>query len=486
MADAFLGIDLGTTSVKAALIDSNGRALATFSESYTTVRPAAEHVEQDPMDWVSLIETALKSLADAGAAHTVRAAALTSQVNTHVFVGEAGAPLHPAIVWQDTRAKAEAGELDAQLSPEEKIALFGGPVPIDASHVLARMLWVKRHKPEIWEQTARVLLPKDFALAHLVGHVVTDALSSIRMVGPGGSYIPEVMDLVPGAADRMAPMSPISKIIGEIRDGPFRGVPMVTGSMDGWVGLIGGGAVLDHHPVYLGGTSEILGLSSRADTHEPGVVVFAESEGVRIHAGPTQSGGASQAWFCRLAAVTPENMAELAEAASERTPLFLPQLAGERAPLWDADLRGAFLGVDFGMSMPEFARAVFEGVAFSARHVLEALEVSADTRSDTLYCGGGGFRSDIWGQIRANVLGKRLKRLEVNEPGIVGSVCLAALAAGYGDTLAEVHGLLARYDRVWEPDAKAAARYDELFDIYKDAIGANRAIGARWNAARSG
>lgn len=479
MADSFLGIDLGTTSVKAAVLDQAGRCIASFSESHPMARPGAGLAEQDPAHWMDLIDRCLTSFAAQGVGPRISQGALTSQVNTHIFVDRFGDPLLPAIVWQDTRATLEAAELDARLSEAEKIEILGAPIPIDASHPLARMLWVQRHHPDIWEKTTHVLLPKDFAFLKLTGNIVTDPLSNIGLVGEELRYADRILDLVPGAAERMAPLAGLTETIGTTGTSTaLPGVPMANATMDGWVGLMGAGATTDGECVYLSGTSEILGIASHTVTNQPGIIVFAEAEGIRIHTGPTQSGAASQSWFCDVAHLDIEEMSNLVASTPRRapTPLFLPQLAGERAPLWNPDLRGAFLALDAGMTTADFARGVYEGVAFSARHVLDALSPSADVYGDTLRCGGGGFRSDAWAQIRADILGKRLMRLGVNEPGIVGAVCIAAVAHGSHATLAEAHGSFARYDREWEPDPKNRDLYDALFEIYKDAIDTNAQI----------
>ena len=305
---------------------------------------------------------------------------------------------------------------------------------------------------------------------------MTDPLSNVGLVGQDLRYVDRILELVPGAADRMAPLAGLTEVIGQTgASTPIPGIRMAAATMDGWVGLLGAGAALDGDCVYVSGTSEILGIASHTVANEPGIIVFAEAEGIRLHVGPTQSGGASQTWFCDIANIDVDTMSRLVADTPRRnpTPLFLPQLAGERAPLWNPDLRGAFLALDAGMTAADFARAVFEGVAFSARHLLAALEASASVSGDTLKCGGGGFRSEAWTQIRADILGKRLMRLEVNEPGIVGAVCLAAVAQGSHATLAEAQAAFARYDRVWEPNRKADELYDALFDVYKDAIAAH-------------
>jgi xylulokinase len=481
MTDRYLGIDLGSTSVKAGVFDGGGRCLARFSESYPTQRPAGGRAEQDPDDWMRLIARALHGFAKVGA---VGFGCLTSQVNTHVFVDRAGRALAPAILWQDVRAAAEAAELDAALSPADKIRYLGGPIPVDASHPMARMLWMARHRPEVWEQTAHVLLPKDYCLLHLTGSLASDPLSNIGLVGPDLSYVPQILDLVDGAAGRMAPLVAITDVVGTVKDGfGLAGLRMVAGTMDGWVGLYGGGAGQPGEMVYLSGTSEILGVASGKVTGEPGIIVFPEVQGLRIHAGPTQSGGASQLWYCDVAGLTVEGLTALVAATPRRTPtpLFLPHLAGERAPLWNPDLRGAFLGLDSGMTRVDMARAVLEGVALSARHLLGALSASSGVVAETILCGGGGFRSEPWGQIRADVLNRRLTRLAVNEPGLVGAVALAAFGAGAHDSLPEAQSAFARYDKLWEPDPARRGMYDDLFGIYLYAITANEAIGRRIN-----
>ncbi|MBO6540247.1 MAG: hypothetical protein JJ969_12720 [Rhizobiaceae bacterium] len=482
MTDLVLGIDLGSTSVKAAVLDRAGNCLSRFAEAYPTVRPSADRAEQDPALWMRLIGAALAQFAHDSFRGRIGVGGLCSQVNTHVFVDRTGEPLIPAILWQDTRAGAEAAELDARISVEDKIAWLGAPIPIDASHPLARMLWVSRHRPDIWERTAHVLLPKDYCLLKLTGELVTDPVSNVGIVGTDHNYVGPILDLVPGAAERLAPLNKLSGIVGEI-SGSFGlpGVPMITGTMDGWVGLFGTGASTNGRTVYVSGTSEVLGISSEEVTGEPGIIVFSKAEGLRLHAGPTQSGGASQGWFCELTGMKAAEMAELVAGTPRRnpTPLFLPQLAGERSPLWNAGLRGAFVGIDSSMAMPDFARAVYEGVAFSARHVLGALEASANVVNDPISCGGGGFIPDIWGQIRADVLGRRLQRLAVNEPGIVGAASLAAFAAGGYTSLEEAHACFAQHDQVWEPDLQKRGLYDDLFGLYKEAIAVNEAIGKR-------
>lgn len=483
MADgALIGIDVGTTAVKAAVVGADGTMLARFAEGYPTSRSGPGRVEQDPEDWVRLVEAALERFDR----HRVAAIGLCSQVNTHVFVDAGGRALAPAIQWQDGRAAPEAAELDACVTAEQKARWWGAPMPIDASHALARMLWMMRHRPEVWAATRWVMLPKDYCLLRLTGEATTDPISNIGLVDRDLRYIPEALALVGGASERVAPLVPAVEIAGRIGRGPHRGVPVVSGTMDAWAGLVGIGGAADGSAMYLSGTSEILGVSSRRVVPTAGAIVFPECGGVRVHAAPTQSGGDAKLWFCGLAGMTPERMAEMVAGTprDHTTPLFLPQLEGERAPLWDASLRAAFLGVGRSTTLAHMARAIYEGVAFAARDAFETARASGGLAdADVVLCGGGGFRSDPWTQIRADVLDVPLQRIAMGEPGVLGAAMFAAIAAGRFGTIAEASEGLSRHDRVFEPDPVAAGRYDELFAVYRDAVETNAAIGRRLAAA---
>lgn len=487
VGDLVLGIDVGTTAVKLAVIGPDGSLLHAFSRPYPITRPGPDRAEQDPRDWTGLIDEGIAGLVAAGLGPRIAAIGVTSQVNTHVFLDRVGQPLMPAIVWQDGRSADVARALEARAPAADRIRWFGAPIPIDASHPLARMDWVRQNRPEVWAQTAHVVLPKDYCLWHLTGVLATDAVSNIGIANEAGP-VAEALALVPGAAERMAPVAGAAQVVGRVRPGlPLAGVPVVCATMDGWCAVFGGAGGDPGAGVHVSGTSEILGIVSPRVVPTPGVVVFSELEGLRLHAGPTQAGGAALAWFCGWAGLSPEAAGDLVAATPRRaaTPLFLPQLQGERAPLWDAGLRGAFLGLDQSAGMADMARAVMEGVGFSARMVLEALEASAAARPDRLTCGGGGFRSPVWRQIKADIMGRPMVPLKVNEPGILGAAALAAKGAGLFPDLASAHRALVARGEPILPDPGRAAIYDNLFGLYAEAIAATTSLSHRL-AARAG
>ena len=479
-AQKLIGLDIGTTSVKAAVIDTNGAIHARFSESYPSSRTGTHLVEQNPDDWLGLLNKALNSFID----HEVVGIGICSQVNTHVFLGVDERPLFPAITWQDIRAKNEAQDLNSQVSDEEKIKWWGSPMPIDASHALSRMSWMKKMHREIWNKTRKVMLPKDYCILKLTGTASTDPLSNIGLVDNKFNYISELFDLVPGARQLMSPIIGVSDIAGYVSDGPFSGTPVISGTMDAWSGILGAGGAERNSSVYLSGTSEIMGISSSKIIPTPGAIVFPEVEEIRLHAAPTQHGGDAKLWFSSVFDLEMNQIAEMVskKQRSNATPLFLPQLNGERSPHWDPTLRGAFLGVSRQTERVDFARAVYEGVAFAAKQAFEVTKKSSDVSSDLVYCGGGGFRSNEWNQIRSNVLGLPLKIINSTEPGVTGAVIIAAKGVGIFPDLEKASKQLVQFDEQCDPDPRHTEQLLKIFEIYSDAISQTAEIGRRLNS----
>jgi xylulokinase len=475
-----IGFDIGSTSVKAALFDMNGAVLDHWSRPYPTERPSAGMVEQNPQHWLDGIRDAIDGLMVGRNPADIRAVGLCSQVNTDVFVDRSGRPLAPAITWQDIRAGEEAARLDAIIDPAEKRTWWGAEQPIGASHVLAKMMWFARHHPALWAQTHQVLSTRDFCLLHLTGQAASDPISSFGQVGLDHRYINALIDRVPGAAGKLPPLRHFTEIAGEMALGSSgRRVPVVTGTMDAWGNLFGCGVFRPGQGMYVSGTSEILALAGAERIGAPGIVTFATIEGLVVNAGPTQSGADSLRWWAATAGVDPSEVPELAARANrdDHPILFLPHLEGERAPLWDSEIRGAFIGLDSRAGGPEFALAVLEGVALAARHAMGSLVDAAGFTPQHMLYGGGGARSDLWSQIRADCLGIPLHRFAFTDVGCLGAAILAAVGIGAFKTIADAVPAMTSVERVFEPDPRRAGRYDAMFQAYRSAIDALRPIG---------
>jgi len=466
-----IGIDVGTTSVKAALLEATGRIPKSFSRPIATTRAAPGHSEQNPTDWTAAVSAGLRELLEGVPSGAVAGVGLCSQVNTHVFVNENGEALRPAILWQDGRCADDAGKLDALVTHDDRLKYWGAPLPIDASHVLSRMAWVCRNEPDVWRRTRWVMAPKDYCLFKLTGEAVADPLSSFGVVDSKLAYIPELLALAPGAEQRLPPLQGLTACVGRVRDGePGAGLRLANATMDAWAGMLGAGAIGDGDAAYLSGTSEVGGIVSPRRVPTPGVIAFPECAGITLHAGPTQAGGASVAWLAALLGREPETISALAALsdASKPAPIFLPHLAGERAPLWDISARGSFAGLDASMGAPEMARAVLEGVAYSVRLLFGALEQSSARAPARLRHAGGGARSDVWCQLRADVLGKQIERVVGLDSGIVGAAILAGVGSGTFASIGEAAASLVQRDRTFDPDATREAIHDEGYARYID------------------
>lgn len=465
-----IGIDVGTTAIKAILVDDRGNRLDSFARPYPMARPAEGYAEQNPQDWMDGV---LAALGQFSAGHDLGGLAgigICSQVNTHVFVGADGKALMPAIVWQDTRSASDAAELDARVTAQQKIDWFGGPVPIDASHALARLANVRRVSPDIYKASRYVLLPKDYCVLQLTGAVASDPIAAVGLVNRDG-YVAPLLDLVPGAAEKLPPLHGFTHVVGRVRPGlPCAGTPVVVGAMDAWGGMFGTGVASNGDAMYQSGTSEIPGIVSSTVNPTPGVILFPPYEGIVMHAAPTQTGGAALAWLGTMLGRTPAELSDLAGGIEpgSAVPLFLPHLQGERAPIWDSSSRGVFARLDNRAGAAEMARAVMEGVAFSVRWAFEALQASAGLDVTVANIGGGGSRSDVWCQIRADALGMRLRRTTAPDAAAIGAAILAGVGAGVMPSIAVAARDLVQFDRIFEPNVGKAGYYAEKFGKYRE------------------
>jgi xylulokinase len=493
--DVVVGVDVGTTAVKVVAFTAYGEPLSSWTTPLTTRRPRDGWVEQDPDDWWRACADGLRTVTAGLPAGAVRAVGVVSQVNTHLLTDAALRPLGPAIVWQDTRCAATARELDARYTTAEKTRLWGAPVTLDASYLPARALWFEAERPLQWAAARWLLSPKDYVTAKLTGRVATDRLTSVRLVDASGAvYLEDAVAAVDGLAARLPPLRDPAETLGPVTD-PGLGcgaAPVVVGTMDAYGAFLGSALTAPGRGSVGCGTSLVVAGTAAAGAGEgpprtgPGVVAFPRVGAVRVVAGPTQAGGDALRWWAGASGTTTE--AALAEcAAAEPAPtgiVFTPHLMGERAPLWDADVRGAFLGVGSGATRPALTRAVLEGVAMSARHVLAEVEAACGPLEPVTLTGGGS-RSDLWAQIHADVLARPVARLVVGHAGALGAALLGAVGAGLHPDMEAAADRSVGVERVFIPDLTAAGRLDGLYAAYRESYDALKGVHAslaEWRA----
>ncbi len=476
MKTRVLALDLGTGGCKGAVYDTAGDLVAEVGETYPISRPAPLWAEQDPGLWWAATTAVCRRLTGMVPADTIAAVGLSGQVPTMVLVDAAGHALAPAITWQDRRAQQEAEWLQERLGPEQLQHWLGLALPVDAAYPPARLLWWRRHQPDVIARAHRVLMARDFLLLQLTGEFCSDAWSAKGLVhlltGEASAEYYAALGLPASLAPRILPPSSVAGTVRGIAadaTGLRQGTPVVVGWSDALCGMTGTGALgMSGVAFDLAGTSDIVGYTGAAPA--PGLLHVPSSiaDGISVLYGPTQSSGDSLLWFTEWTGTAD---VDATVAAAETAPpgadglIFLPYLQGERAPIWDAMARGAFVGLQRQHSRGHGARAVMEGVAMSVRHVLDACGAPCGPHR-TLRATGGGTRSDLWNRIRADVTGMSLAVTEHTNATTLGAAMLAAVGVGLYDNLQDATAMV-RVRATYDPDAERVALYDALYGRYR-------------------
>jgi len=495
----YIGLDVGTTSLKGALIDASGTFLAIASVAYGVSRPRPGWSEQDPADYESAAIQCIRQLIASPHADPSRIAALCSsgQAPTLVLLDRDRKPIRPAILWQDTRAAAEAAELSNASGSATLHDLLGMRWPVDASWPLARGRWLARHEPGTIARLAHILLPKDYVHFILTGSMRTDAWSAKGLVHQGTmlpiSGMRDLGNLPPEAVpDAGTPRDVVGTITAEIAraTGLPPGLRVVCGWSDAMAAMLGSGAF--GHPgtaCDVSGTSEVAGVTVPAEAQDTGPLMTARivDTGRWILYGPTQASGASLGWIMRTVDV---QVAESAPDARQAAALalaatiepgaggltFLPYLEGERAPIWNPHARGAFTGLSISTEPGHLIRAVLEGVACSVRHILEYAVQYGHTPIREVRIAGGGARAQLWNQIKADLTGLTFRPCATTENGVLGSAMLGAVGVGDFADLSSAGDSMVHLGQTVHPDPASREIYDQLFRRY---VGLYPAINAQ-------
>lgn len=450
MTGRWLGIDVGTSSLKALLVDDAGVVLARSRQQYAaapTVRGA--EVEQDPEVWITAARAAI---AECSADGPPAGVGLTGQVPTLVLAEPNGQAARAAMTWQDNRAVREAEELAAELGPSEPIV--GTDLPWSASQLPAKLAWLARHEPGLLAGELVAVQPKDFLGMSLTGAAVSDPWSSKGMVDVRtGRPAPSVLAAAGWPEGVCPPIAPAWHTRGVTRSGALglpQGIPVSVGTSDALASMLAVGAFGTRRAFVLTGTSDIVGRSVDDDlasgagllgipaTAAPGPVLY----------GPTQSSGATVGWLGRLLGRTVDELLELADQGRDGARLsFVPYLSGERAPLWRPDVRAVLAGVDERDGPAELARAVLLGVALSAAHILGIIAESTGETAPEVHVAGRGADHPTWVRLRLDALGVPIVVHPEPATAALGAAMLGAAAArGTLDGVESMTGSPQRFD----------------------------------------
>ena len=481
----FLGIDIGTSEVKALLLSSDHSVLAVAGCPLTVSRPHPGHSEQAPEDWWAATRKALAQLRQSHPKElaATQAIGLSGQMHGAVLLDAQNRVLRPAILWNDTRCAAEC---EAMMAEMPGLADLAGSLAMPG-FTAPKLRWVAKHEPEIFRQVAKVLLPKDYVRLMLTGEHVTDMSDAsgtlwldvrqrqwsdalLALTGMTRAQMPHLVEgsepggtLLPGVAAEL---------------GLSAGTVVAGGAGDNASSAVGMGVVQPGQGFLSLGTSGVLFVAT--PDYQPNA---ASATHAFCHALPGQwhqmsvmlSAASALQWVSNLLGAA--NAGEVSDKAANLTleergasPLFLPYLGGERTPHNSADLRGSFHGLSFATDAARLGYAVIEGVSFGLRDGLEALN-AAGSRVSRLSLVGGGARSAFWAQLLATVLNIEIvTHADSTVGGALGAARLAWLASGAPlNAVCVAPPVVGSYTPLREEQALMEARYAAFRSQYRGA-----------------
>lgn len=459
MAAHTIGIDVGSQSVKACLLDPEGEVLAVGRHACSMSHPASGWAEQDPADWeLGLADTVHQVLAAAGVdGSEVGRLGLASQVDGVVPVDAAMRPLRGGVIWLDRRAGAQAEALCAAVGDRALFERTG--LVCDASHTAPKMMWLRDEEPEVYAAARSLPSVGGYLVGRLTGECVQDrANSSSTLIydiaaGDWSEALVEAagldLDRLPAVRDSIDPAGPLTAAAAE-RLGLTTACEVIVGTGDDHGAALGAGLLRPGLIADVTGTAEpIAAVADRLTLDEERLVeTHAHAvPGALLVENPGFVSGGSTLWLAE--AVLHCTQEELFARAAEAPPgaggvTFLPTLSGAMAPRWNEAMRGAFAGIGMNHDDRHLCRAVVEGCAYALRDVVDRL-ASLGLAGDELRVVGGGARSRLWLQIKADVLNRPVRPVLAEEPTALGAAMLAGVAGGvfadFDDAVARVVAL---------------------------------------------
>jgi xylulokinase len=495
-----IGVDIGTQSTKALLVDQHGAIVAQHASSYQPDTPKPLWAEQWPAVWLKAVVECVAACVGAAkqagiAASSIKALCVSSLYGgSGIPVDSDMRPLAPCLIWMDRRATAQVEWVRGNVDLERLYAITGNGV--DSYYGYTKMLWLRDHEPDVWAQTRFFLPPNAYVIYMLTGDVAVDHSSAGNI---GGVYDIAKRDWSDEALDMLgipATMMPerlveSSDVVGGLLSqwteqlGLDAGTAIVAGGVDAAMATFAAGVTRAGQHVAMIGTSMCWGYINQSVDARHGLVsmphVFNGLHDIYGFGGAITA-GASVTWFreqfchaeIEAARATPHgDPHRLLEENAAKVPagsdgvMFLPYLMGERSPVWDAKASGAFVGLSLFHTRAHLYRAVLEGVSFALKHNIEAGRQGAQSLDDKLIVVGGAAHSDLWMQIIADTTGYPVYTIEQDVEAAMGAALLAALGVGLISREAAQGGWVTLIERA-QPDAARMVLYEQRFGVYKD------------------
>ncbi len=433
----FLGLDLGTGSVKALLLDEGGEVRGEGSAPYRVHAPSPGWAESDPQDWWTAAADAVRA-ATGQRGEQVEAVGLSGQMHGVVPAGEAGRPVRPAITWADARSREQLeayGRLAAGLRQR-----LGNPPWVGMAG--PTLLWLRDNEAENYRSTRWALQPKDWLRLRLTGEAAsepTDASATLLYDVEDDGWAYDVVEALGLRAELLAPLTDPARVAGQLDREPAdhfglpAGTPVAAGAADTAAAVLGSGLELGSVQLTVGTGGQIVALRDRPAAYpEGGVHLYRAATGRLWYSmAAVQNAGLALEWARNLLGASWPEVYEEAFAVPPGAEgvTFLPYLTGERTPHFDPDVRGVWSGMGLKHGRGHLMRAALEGVAFSLRQALEALEKTG-LRAPELLLGGGGASYALYRQLLASVLRRPLRVLPDANVSATGAALLGAMAVG--------------------------------------------------------
>lgn len=461
MSKHLLGVDFGTTSLKACLFDENGNKLASESAQYKLLTKG-EFIEFDAEEFFAILSGVVEKIAKN---YTIDAMSVDTQGETLIVLDKAGKPLMNAIIWLDNRAQKEAEEFEKHFGTE-RIYNLTGQAETPAGYPAPKIMWIKKNAPEVFEKADKFLLLEDYILYRLTGKFVASRSlysSSLLMNVHTGEYIPEVLSFLGISQNNLPTLKESGEVVGE-----YKGIKVTTSALDQIAGITGAGVTECGIMSETTGTAlAVCALTEKFPPYYNGlkVSVYYVKKGVYCLLMWAPTAGAVLEWFksnfCeRLDYGEIDQLAESVPAGSEGL-ICLPHLCGTVMPENNPQAKGVFFGMELKHTRGHFLRAIMESVAYMIREYVDFMGVNVQEIRSM----GGGAKSKLWCEIKSSTLNKKVATLKENETACLGSAMFAGVGLGVFQSIKGASDKIVAKKLCYEP---VYIEYQELYKQYKN------------------
>lgn len=483
--NTYIGIDLGTSSVKLLLTAADGRILNAVTKEYPVYYPQSGWSEQNPEDWISATRLGLDALLNGYRRDEVKGVSFGGQMHGLVLLDDRDEVIRPAILWNDGRTQKQTDRLNTVVG-KETLSRYTANVAF-AGFTAPKILWVEENEPQNFVRIAKIMLPKDYLAYMLTGVHVTDysdASGMLLMDVQNKCWSKEMCAYCHVDEKWLPKLCESYACIGTVRD--EYGLPnaiVTAGAGDNAAAAIGTGTVQDGDCNISLGTSGTVFIAQNAfsvDGHNA-LHSFAHANGKYHLMGCILSAASCNKWWSEEILNTKDFFAEqdgLDTLLGKNDVFFLPYLMGERSPHNDVSARGAFIGMRPDTTRKEMTLAVLEGVAFALRDCVEVVRSNGLAITRTKICGGGA-KSEIWKKIIANVLNLPVATVGIEEGPAYGAAILAMVGAGEYKDISEATAAIVKTKDVVLPDPIIATAYQEKYRVFRQAYPALKGVFAQ-------